>query len=266
MADSPRLYMLDCGTLQTTLSAIKMNQGSDPYEIPVPWYVITHPKGNIIIDGGNPPAVVGDPISHWGKELAEAYWPTMTAEDAVVPQLQRLDIDPASVRWLVQSHLHIDHVGAVAVHEEFPNAQVLATRREFEYAHNADWFSSRSYVQDDFNSATIDWVLLEDVDEGYDVVGDGTLRCWNTPGHSPGHMSFTVNLPDTGTTMLCVDAAYTVDHWNEQVLPGFMTSALETARSVQKLHRLAQRESATIVTGHDPDAWPTFKKAPEFYS
>ena len=73
MPDGPRLYMLQCGTLQTTVSAIKMNKGSDPYEIPVPWFLITHPKGNIVIDGGNAPAVAEDPAAHWGKNIVKAF-------------------------------------------------------------------------------------------------------------------------------------------------------------------------------------------------
>ena len=32
-----------------------------------------------------------------------------------------------------------------------------------------------------------------------------------------------------------------------------------------KLHEVARRTGAQVVTGHDPDAWPKFKHAPEFY-
>jgi N-acyl homoserine lactone hydrolase len=35
---------------------------------------------------------------------------------------------------------------------------------------------------------------------------------------------------------------------------------------VRKLHRIAQRSGSTVVTGHDPEAWPAFKQAPEHYS
>jgi N-acyl homoserine lactone hydrolase len=265
MPDGPRLYMLQCGTLKTTLNAIKMNQGSDPYEIPVPWFLITHPKGNVVIDGGNPPAVVEDADAHWGKNFVKAFTPVMTAEDLVIPQLQKLDVDPGSVRWIVQSHLHVDHTGAVAAFEQMPNAQVLATRREYDYSRSADWFASPSYTQADFRDPRIDWVLLDDLDEGYDLLGDGTLRCWNTPGHSPGHLSFTVTLPNAGTILLAADAVTTTDHWEEKALPGFMTSAMETVRSVKKLQRMAARDDALVVLGHDPDLWPTFTQAPGFY-
>ena len=42
--------------------------------------------------------------------------------------------------------------------------------------------------------------------------------------------------------------------------------AADAVRSVQKLRALATRTDALVVTGHDPDAWPTFRHAPEFYA
>ena len=86
-----------------------------------------------------------------------------------------------------------------------------------------------------------------------------------TPGHSVGHQSFLVRLPKSGPILLTVDAAYTLVHWNEKALPGFLASTVDTVGSVRKLHQVARRTGAQIVIGHDPDAWPTFKQAPEFY-
>jgi glyoxylase-like metal-dependent hydrolase (beta-lactamase superfamily II) len=111
----------------------------------------------------------------------------------------------------------------------------------------------------------VPWALLDETDDGYDVFGDEVIRCWRSPGHSPGHQSFEIKLASSGVFLLTVDAAYTTDHWEEKALPGFLASAVDTVRSVRKLHRIARRSNATVVTGHDPDAWPTFKHAPEFY-
>jgi N-acyl homoserine lactone hydrolase len=267
VADSVRLYMFQTGTLRCKMQSIKMNTGmGEDYEIPVPWYVITHPKGTIVIDGGNPAEVVDDPVGHWGTKITDGYWPVMTAEEAVVPSLESIGVDLGDVRWLLQSHMHVDHTGALAASASFPNAKVLVTRKEYEYAYAPDWFSVPSYVKKDFDGKGLNWVLIEDDEDGYDVFGDGVVRCWHTPGHSPGHLSFTVDLEESGTFLLAVDAAYTTDHWNEEVLPGFLTSAVETVRSVRKLHRLAEREEATVVTGHDPVEWGSFKHGPEYYA
>ncbi|MDA9652702.1 hypothetical protein N9T14_01570 [bacterium] len=32
-----RLYMFQTGTIKTKVKFIKMNQGEEPYEIPIPW-------------------------------------------------------------------------------------------------------------------------------------------------------------------------------------------------------------------------------------
>jgi glyoxylase-like metal-dependent hydrolase (beta-lactamase superfamily II) len=169
------------------------------------------------------------------------------------------------VRYILQSHLHLDHTGAVAAVADFPNAQVIATRTEWEYAHAPDWFAAGGYIQADFNKDGVPWVLLEDSDDGYDLYGDGTIRMHFTPGHATGHQSFEITLPNSGSMLLTVDAAYTMDHWEEKALPGFLASTVDTVRSVRKLHRIAAQSDSTVVTGHDPDAWPNVKQAPEFY-
>jgi glyoxylase-like metal-dependent hydrolase (beta-lactamase superfamily II) len=199
MADDIRLYMFQCGTLNCHVENIKMNQGlGEEYEIPVPWFLVTHPRGNVVIDGGSAAECATDPVGHWGA-ISKVYYPRMTANQACVPALREAGFDPADVAFILQSHLHLDHTGAVAALDEFPNAEVVATRT------------------------------------------------------------------NTGSVLLTVDAAYTTDHWEEKALPGFLASAVETVRSVRKLHRIAASSASTVVTGHDPDAWPGFKQAPEFY-
>jgi glyoxylase-like metal-dependent hydrolase (beta-lactamase superfamily II) len=265
MADDVRLYMFECGVLKCHVENIKMNQGlGDPYEIPVPWFLVTHPRGNVVIDGGNAAECATDPKGHWGG-TSDVYWPEMTPEQACVPALRNAGFDPADVKVILQSHLHLDHTGAVAAIDEFPNAKVVATRTEWEYAHAPDWFAVGGYIQKDFNKEGVPWVLLEETDDGYDLYGDGVIRMHRTPGHATGHQSFEITLPNTGSVLLTVDAAYTTDHWEEKALPGFLASTVDTVRSVRKLHRIAERSNSTVVTGHDPEAWPQFKQAPEFY-
>jgi N-acyl homoserine lactone hydrolase len=66
--------------------------------------------------------------------------------------------------------------------------------------------------------------------------------------------------------MLTSDACYTMDHDNNEALPGLIHSAHDVATSVQKIHRAVDAVGAMVVTGHDPGEWPNFKKAPEYYS
>jgi glyoxylase-like metal-dependent hydrolase (beta-lactamase superfamily II) len=262
MADGLRLYFFSCGSLTTYMQFIKMNEGmGEEYEVPVPFFLITHPRGNVLFDGGNALEVARDAHGHWG-ETAEVYMPNMTEDDFVVNQLQAMDVDPASVRYVVQSHLHLDHSGAIG---HFPNAEYVVQRRELEYAYAPHWFQVPGYIRPDFDR-DVNWrFLYGEQDDHYDLFGDGTIRTLFTPGHAPGHTSLVVTLEETGSVMLTADACYTMDHYNNAALPGLLYSASDCADSVEKIQRTVDALEAMVVTGHDPEAWPDFKKAPEYY-
>jgi N-acyl homoserine lactone hydrolase len=265
MADDLRLYFFECGTLKTQLQFIKMNQGlGDPYEIPVPFFLIRHPKGDVLYDGGNALEVARDPRRHWGA-VVDAYEPVMSEEQFVVNQLKALDVDPDGVRWVIQSHLHLDHTGAVG---QFGGAKYLVQRRELEYAYTPDWFQQAAYIRPDFDREEgVPWVFLDGrEDDDFDLFGDGTIRTLFTPGHAPGHMSLLVTLPESGPFMLTADACYTRDHYENQALPGLVHSAADVADSVARVRRKIEQTGATLVTGHDPEDWPQWKKAPDFYA
>jgi hypothetical protein len=42
------------------------------------------------------------------------------------------------------------------------------------------------YTLADFDRPEVRWELLEAGDDGHDVLSDGVVRCWLTPGHSAG--------------------------------------------------------------------------------
>ena len=257
-----QLYMFQTGTLRTKTKYIKMNQGEEDFEIPVPWFLIKHPKGNVVIDGGNAIEVAIDKRAHWGA-VVDAYDPVMDVRDNCVDQCRSVGVAAEDVRYVVQSHLHLDHSGAVG---RFPNAQHIVQRSEYEYAFDPDWFSAAAYIRADFDRPGLDWKFLGgEYTDNFDLFGDGAIRMIFTPGHSPGHQSFLITLPNTGPVLLTIDAAYTLDHWDNKALPGLISSAVDAAHSVAKLHKIAEDTGALVVTGHDPDHWKTFRKAPNSF-
>ena len=258
-----QLYMFQTGTLRTKLKYIKMNQGDGAdYEIPVPWFFIRHPKGNVVIDGGNAAEVAIDARRHWGQVI-DAYSPKMGRSENCVEQLKSIGVRADDITHVLQSHLHLDHTGAIG---RFPNATHYVQRAEYEYAFNPDWFSAGAYIRSDFDKPKLKWQFLDgEKTDDFDLFGDGAIRMIFTPGHAPGHQSFLINLQSTGPILLCIDAAYTIDHWENRALPGLVTSSSDAAKSVAKLHKIADQTGAVVVTGHDPDLWRTFKHAPSEY-
>lgn len=266
MSDEIRLYFCDGGTIELPLRNFKAGEGlgGETVVTPVSWYVLTHPRGNVVIDGGNA-AEVADDIHHVGG-IADLVTIEMRPEHAVLPTLARIGVAPESVRWIVQSHLHYDHTGALAAIDAFPNAEVLVTRTEHEWAHAPDDLAAPLYCLRDYAKPGVRWSLLEATDDGWDVFGDGVLRCWRTPGHAPGHQSFEVHLASGASFVLAVDAAYSLDHLYERAIPTFLVSASDTLASVRKLRRLAWRADATVVAGHDLEQWTALRRTPEFYA
>jgi glyoxylase-like metal-dependent hydrolase (beta-lactamase superfamily II) len=188
----------------------------------------------------------------------------MKLDQACVPSLERQGIEPESIRYILQSHLHWDHTGALASSEFFPNAKVVVTRDEYKFALAPDWPYVSAYAAADFATSELTWVLLDDED-GFDLFGDETLRIWRTPGHSVGHVSFELNLDSSGTLLLLADLANTWDHWNCVELPGLLTSGISTVRSIDKVRRIAEARDATVICGHDPEHWPGYSHSPNFY-
>jgi N-acyl homoserine lactone hydrolase len=257
------LYIFQTGIIECKRHNITLNEGfNDPFNSPVPWFLLTHPKGNVVIDGGNAVECATDPVGHWG-EAAATYRPIMKATDGCLNALRAIGVSPESVKFIVQSHLHMDHTGAAG---RFSDAIHVVQRAEYEYAFTPDWFSAGAYVRKDFDKPNLKWFFLQGKQtDFYDFFGDGVIRLIFTPGHSPGHQSLLIYLPETGPILLTVDAVYTMEHWEKNVLPGFMTNAIDTVRSVAKLRFIAQQTGAKVIPGHDPDFFRSLKKAPECY-
>ncbi len=257
------LQMFQSGTIRTATKRIKMHGGEATIEIPVPWYLVRHPKGNVLIDGGSAIEAAIDPRGHWGSAVDD-YQLTMDVSENCVDQLKAAGVRPEDIRFVVQSHLHLDHTGAIG---RFPRATYIVQRAEYEYAKKPHWFAEGAYCRADFDRPGLNWKFLGgDYTDNYDLFGDGVVRMIFTPGHSPGHQSFLISLPKTGPVLLTIDAAYTMDHWEEKAMPGLVVSSGKAADSVRKLRRIASDTGAMVVTGHDPVLWAGMRKAPnDFY-
>ncbi len=247
MAGNPQLYLFDGGTL--ALAGVRVQ---------VPFFLIRHPEGDVVIDGGMPLAIARDARGHWGP-LADKWAVQMSEAQHCAAQLRQLGVQPDSVRYVVQTHLHIDHTGALG---HFPKATVLVHARELEAARAADPPVASGYLPRDYASPDIPWKL---VDAELDLFGDGTVRLLETPGHSAGHMSVLVRLDGAGHVLLTADAADNAAQWDRSAPLRALFSRDQATRSLERLRRLAQDSEALIVFGHDPANWAERLHAPQHY-
>jgi N-acyl homoserine lactone hydrolase len=242
------LYTFDSGTLSL--------QG---FEVPVPFFLIRHPGGIVIVDGGNPLAVASDPRAHWGS-LADVFEVHMKPEQHCLAQVEALGVGRGSVTHIVQTHLHIDHTGALG---HFPEAAVIVHARELEFALGAEDPTASGYVRADYDRPDLAW---QTVDGDTDLFGDGSVRLLETPGHSAGHMSVLVSLPETGPVLLTADASDNRAQWEGRMHPRAFFSREQGAASIERLHGVAEETGALVVFGHDPRNWSGIRHAPDRYT
>src|SRR6266487_3440457 len=154
-------------TLEIKRLQLARLQVADGSEWPVHGFVVTHPGGALLVDTG-----VGGPddlLNDW-----------RVVNRSVADALADIDMTPADIGLVVNTHLHFDHCGQNAV---FSHAACYVQRAEVERAEREsrelyDWFG--------FMNAR--WELLDGDTEilpGLSVV--------STPGHTVGHQGAVVS-------------------------------------------------------------------------
>src|SRR5262249_25188524 len=93
------------------------------------------------------------------------------------------------------------------------------------------------------------------------------LTLLETSGHTTGHQSVLVRLPQTGSVLLVIDAVVMQRLFTPDRQAGPLDENEEQLRaSTRKLLDVAERERAALVVfGHDGLQWPMLKRAPEYY-
>lgn len=248
-----RLYFLNCGTLDLDQRVLTPEaQQGNRMQIPIPAMLLQVNGQNILFDTGLPDMCVNNPraLADEGEGDPPEMLPLMTERETVVAQLAALGIAPDDLRCVVNSHLHFDHCGG---NRHFTDCPILVSEKELETARTSD-----AYLPV-FEGPGTQFKMIEG---DYELAPGAQLLA--TPGHSPGHHSLLVRLPQTGPMLLTVDAVYTGTLWQQNAL-GASRDAQEARRSMDRLRQIAQETGAQVIFGHDPAQWATLRHAPEYY-
>jgi glyoxylase-like metal-dependent hydrolase (beta-lactamase superfamily II) len=123
-----KLFALTCGYLSGDLGYL-MEGGEGKAELPIPAYLIEHPKGTALFDTGMHPDCQRDPAARVGQRIADLFSFHFRPGEEIGARLEAIGRDPARIDIIVNSHFHFDHVGGNAL---IPNAIMAVQRREWE--------------------------------------------------------------------------------------------------------------------------------------
>ena len=242
--------------------------GRDAVTVPIPAFLIHHPSaGSVLVDTGLHPSIASDARENFGGLGARFGKPSLAPGEDVPSQLRERGLDPGGISVLVMTHLHLDHTSAIS---EFPQAAIVVSENEWRFATGGSNPLLNGYRRSHFDYAfeyrTVDFDRggidsYASFGRTFDLFGDGSVRLAYTPGHTAGHISIVLRLPERDF-VIGGDVVYMLAQLDgEMPGPPRPHDAHNLRRSLQEL-RLFRRQfpDAVITPGHDPDFYARIEK------
>ena len=124
-----------------------------------------------------------------------------SVEDEIVNGLKKLGLNPATIKYVIVSHAHRDHVGGAGYLQEHFGARVVMGAEDWALLERTDLSfmkARRDIVATDGQKLTL---------------GDTTITMYVTPGHTLGTLSLLVPVKDNGKSHLAASWGGTGFNW-----------------------------------------------------
>lgn len=110
------------------------------------------------------------------------------SEDLIIGGMKRLGLNPRDIKYVLISHAHADHIGGAEMLQKQYGARIVMG--------GPDWRSVETYPNRYKTMAPKRDIVATD---GMKItLGDTTVTIWETPGHTPGTLSYTFTVRDKG--------------------------------------------------------------------
>lgn len=129
-----------------------------------------------------------------GLVMIDALYPFDKYEEMIESGIRALDMDPADVKAILLTHGHFDHYGVAERFQKKYGTKVYMAQREYEFYRSFPEDSDRYFPFE------VDG-FLEDGDDF--TLGNTTIHCIETGGHSPAVLSYIFPVWDEGRPHMC---------------------------------------------------------------
>ena len=250
-----RLFVFDCGRLQfDSVAGFGLSDDdTDVRDLVVSCYLIEHPDGRVLFDGGLPPSM----LEPDGWTEMDGGW-RMRQDKPLFSQLEEIGLTLSDIDYAVFSHFHFDHIG---IANDLQETRLFIQRAEFDQAF-AD-----SLVPGYFDPTVYDRFPRENIEviEGdHDIFGDGRVQILSTPGHTLGHQSLLVKLENTGPVILSGDLHIMAVGRSKRAVAPFNLDSTLTVASMNRVEELLQDNGGELWIGHDLATYERLKHPPLF--
>jgi N-acyl homoserine lactone hydrolase len=251
MSTATRLFALSGPTITANSGFLVLGQ-NELIDIPVPVFLIEHPRGLVLFDTGlAPEAWEDDPRAVYG-DLLDGLQIQFPPENSLERQFARYGFDFDDVTHVIVSHSHKDHTGGLYL---FPQAELFMSEEDLRYAFWPDKAYQRFFRREDLDrTRSFSWNPLN---TDHDLFGDGSIQIIRTPGHTDGQLSLLVKLPSR-SFILTGDAVHFRSSMDAQLPCPADMNARASIQSIQRIKRLSASHEADVWVMHDPADWKRF--------
>lgn len=223
---------------------------------PVPAVLLETDDGWTLLDTGINTVLVRDPHLYRRTHARNhGITPILVGGgEPLVEAIAEQGVDVRDITRIYLSHLHNDHAGGLRLFD--CAVPVWVQRGEYQYGMGGHPFPEQhGMFRIDYDDPAVRWNLID---------GDAELapgiRAVFTPGHTPGHQSFVIDLPGGAGVILPFDAGDLTENFDDEIAPGGFVhcTAHDALQPVLRLKELSVETGYPIVPGHDPIAWPAF--------
>ena len=247
-----QLVKLDCGSIYVSdldvFSSAGDYAGKTDTFTDTCW-LIRHPEGNLLWDLGLPAMLTSQ-----GEQTTGIY--TVSMEQTIAEQLAGMNLSMSDLDYVAISHSHFDHIGQADLIDT-ENTTWLVNQTEYDVMFPEPEVSDETPDEDGEEADTLSQfpqfepLTPEIISDNYDVFGDGSVIIFMTPGHTPGHSSLLVNLPETGPVLLTGDLYHRSESRELKRVPKFNSSEEETRASMEAFEAKADALGAKVIIQHE---------------
>ena len=237
--------------------------GADPsvrLREPVPGILLKLDGGWMLLDTGFNPFLVRDPLLyrrfHGSNHNIAAFLPPGDG-DPLEAAVEEVGIGLDEVTVVALSHLHNDHAGGVR-HFARRDVAVHVQKRELDYGLGAPHPDQERHgmFRIDYDDPEISWSVAD----GDTEIAPGVTALL-TPGHTPGHQSFLVEMDPSvggGGYVFAFDAADLQENIDDERPVGGTIGVPpeDTLEPILRLKKISADKGFRLVPGHDPVVWP----------
>ena len=152
------------------------------------------------------------------------------AQDEIVEGMKKVGLDPAEIKYIVVSHAHGDHDGAVKFLQDTYHPHVILAPKDWELAAR----QASPYTHD-----------MDATDGQKLTLGDTTITIYFTPGHTGGTLSVLVPVKDHGVSHLAMEWGGTALSGNtsKEMLQSYISNAA-------RMKDIADGSGADVIIGN----------------